>query len=255
MKKSTLNLALVAAMLALPMTALAQEAATAEAAVEATAEAAVEVEESASPFSWSMDLTSDYVFRGVSQTDEEPALQLGADLGFESGIYVGVWASNVDFGSGSPDIEIDTYVGWNTDLNESFNLDLMVNRYNYIGSADGYGNIDYNEFIAALAYDETYTFTFGYTNDIYNLDADSFYYNLAGSWGIGNGFTLDAGFGYTTFSSSTGFENYQDWSIGVSREFGPVTAALGYYDTNSDGTYNFGEIADDRFVLTFSIGG
>jgi uncharacterized protein (TIGR02001 family) len=238
MKNTTLSLALFAAMFALPMTALAQEAAAPE--------------EAESPFSWSIDATSDYVFRGVSQSDEDPALQIGADFSFLGGFYVGAWASNVDFGTGGPDFELDTFIGWNTDLNDSFNLDLMVNRYNYIGSDE---NIDYNEFIAALAYDETYTFTFGYTNDVYNLNEDSFYYNLAGSWGIGNGFALDAAYGLTTFSGSTGFEDYQDWSIGVSREFGAITAALGYYDTNSDGNVNFGDLADDRFVLTFSIGG
>lgn len=241
MKNTTLSLALVAAMLALPMTALAQDAAAPE--------------EAESPFTWSLDLTSDYVFRGASQTDEDPALQIGGDFSFGSGFYVGAWASNVDFGTGGPDFEVDTFVGWNTDLNESFNLDLMVNRYNYIGSNDGFGNIDYNEFIAAVAYDETYTFTFGYTNDVYNLGEDSFYYNLGGSWDIGRGFALDAGFGLTTFSGSTGYEDYQDWSVGVSREFGAITAALGYYDTNSDGNVNFGDLADDRFVLTFSIGG
>ena len=58
---------------------------------------------------FNVGLTSDYVFRGVSQTDESPALQGGVDV--SSGIfYGGLWASNVDFYD-STDAEIDAYVG------------------------------------------------------------------------------------------------------------------------------------------------
>src|SRR3990167_415732 len=109
-------------------------------------------------FSWNAALATDYMFRGVSQTDGEASLQLGADLAFDNGIYVGVWGSNVDFGAGGPDIELDTYIGWNVDLSDRWNLDLMLNRYNYIGEQDGYGSIDYNELIGILALDETWSF-------------------------------------------------------------------------------------------------
>ena len=49
-------------------------------------------------FSWNLGVTSDYVFRGITQTDFDPALQGGLDYAFgDSGWYVGAWASNVDF--------------------------------------------------------------------------------------------------------------------------------------------------------------
>lgn len=241
MKNTTLCFALAAAMLSLPVTALAQDEAAAE--------------EASSPFSWNLALTSDYVYRGVSQSDEKPALQLGGDFSFGPGFYVGGWASNVDFGDGGPDFEYDAFVGWNTDLNDSFNLDLSVVRYMYSGASDDFGNINYNEFIAALAYSEAYTFTFGYTDDVYNLDADSFYYHLGGGWDIGRGFSLDAGYGLTTFASAAGFEDYQEWSLGVSRDIGMANVALRYHDTNGDGNVNFGDVADDRVVLTISVEG
>jgi len=243
MKTTTkkLSLALATALFALPLTAFAQDEAAAE--------------EEASIYSWNATIASDYVFRGVSQTDEEASLQLGADLNFDSGFYVGVWASNVDFGAGGPDVELDTYIGWNTDLTEVWNLDLMLNRYNYIGEQDGFGDGDYNEFITTLAYDETYSFTFGYTNDVYNLSEDGFYYGAAGSWELGSGFGLDLGVGRSTFDSSTGYDDYTDWSVAVNRDFGIVNAALGYYGTDSSGEDNFGDTAGDRIVLSFSIGG
>lgn len=238
-KKKLIPFALAAALLALPLAATAQD----------------EAAEEESMFSWNAALTSDYMFRGVSQTDDEAALQLGADLNFDNGFYVGVWGSNVDFGAGGPDIEIDTYIGWNTDLNERFNLDLMLNRYNYIGEQDGYGSIDYNEFIGTLTLDETWSFTLGYTNDVYALDEDGFYYGLGGSFDIGKGWGLDVNVGKSTFGNATGIDDYMDFSVGVNRDFGPVNFAVGYYGTDDSGDDNFGDLADNRFVVTFSIGG
>jgi uncharacterized protein (TIGR02001 family) len=240
-----LSLALAAALFALPLASFAQE--------DATAEVAAEEEESI--FSWNAALATDYVFRGVSQTDEEAALQLGADLNFDNGFYAGVWGSNVDFGDGGPDIEIDTYIGWNWDLSETWNLDLMLNRYNYIGEDDGFGDGDYNELIGTVAWNEMFSFTVGYTNDVYGLDEEGLYYGVAGSWDIGAGVGLDIGFGQSQFDEATGIEDYNDYSISVNRDFGPVNAALGFYGTDGDGEFNFGETADNRFVLTLSIGG
>ena len=59
-------------------------------------------------------LTTDYVFRGVTYSDGDPAFQLGADLTFDNGIYVGAWASTIDIRNGSfsdRDLEVDYYLG------------------------------------------------------------------------------------------------------------------------------------------------
>jgi len=242
-----LSLALAAALFALPLAASAQD--------EAVAAEAAAAEVSESVLSWNLMLTSDYVFRGVSQTNEAPALQGGLDVAFFNGLYVGIWGSNVEFAAGGPDIELDTYAGWNNDLSDEWNLDLMLVRYNYFGERDDYGTIEYSELVGKLAYNEMLTFTLGYTNDIYALGENSFYYNLAGSFDLGNDVSFGAGLGLSTFDSATGVEDYLDWSLGLSRSFGPVHAALTYYGTDSDGEYNFGNIADDRIVLSFKIGG
>jgi uncharacterized protein (TIGR02001 family) len=251
MRLNRTTLALAVALFALPFAAHAQENPAEETAIE---EEVVE-EEAESPFTWNAALTTDYVFRGVSQTDEKPALQLGADYSFDNGFYIGVWGSNVDFGEGSPDVEIDTYIGWNHDLSETLNFDVMLNRYNYLGEDEDFGDGDYNELIGTLAWDEMLSFTLGYTNDVYGLDEDGWYYGVGGSWEIAGGWGLDVGVGHSTFATATEIEDYTDWSIGVNRDFGPVNIAAGYYDTDSNGEYNFGDAAEDRFVVTFSIGG
>jgi uncharacterized protein (TIGR02001 family) len=253
MTASKLSLALALALFSLPMAALAQDAtesteATTEEATEVADEAVAEEEES--NFSWNLALTSDYVFRGVSQNDRHPALQGGLDYSFgDSGFYVGTWGSNVDFGDGSPDIELDTYVGWNTDLSDDFNLDVMLTRYNYFGAADGYGSIDYNELIGVLTWNEMISFTAAYANDYSNADISSTYFNVSGEWDVGNDFTFKAGVGRSNFED---FDGYTDWNVGFSRDFGPVNAALDYYDTNVDLD---GARLSDAIVLTFTIEG
>ena len=61
---------------------------------------------------WSANISavSDYTFNGLSQTQNDPALQGGVDKAFDNGTYVGTWASNVDFGDDTK-LEWDDYVG------------------------------------------------------------------------------------------------------------------------------------------------
>ncbi len=240
-----LSLALALALFALPMAAFAQDD-TSE-PVDATEEMA----EEESNFSWNVALTSDYVFRGVSQTLREPALQGGLDYSFgDSGFYVGAWGSNVDYGDGTPDVELDTYIGWNADISDSTNLDVMLVRYNYFGEdEDTFGHIDYNELIGALTWNEMLTFTAAYTNDYANTDESSTYFNITGEWDVGDAFTFSAGVGRTGFEDSDG---YTDWMLGINRDFGRVNAALNYYDTNTDFG---GDRLSDAVVLTFTIEG
>ncbi len=263
MRPNRLALALAMAMFALPMSALAQdnsgaadpeaEAATAEAAAqdEAPAEAAAEEEEEESNWTWNLALTSDYLFRGISQTDRKPAVQGGLDYAFgDSGFYVGIWASNVDFADADgPDMEVDTYVGWNHDLSDAWNLDLSVVHYGYFGERQVYGNIDYSEAIGALTWSEMLTFTVAYAPDYSNLGYNSLYFNVTGSWEIGEAFSLNAGFGHSVFGEDNG--NYNDWNVGISRQFGPVNAALNYYDTDID---DAGDRLSDAVVLSLTFG-
>ena len=256
MTPNKIALAIALFAFALPMGALAQDATETEDAAVAQKEAIEPEEEESSNLSWNLALTSDYVFRGITQTDFDPALQGGLDYSFgDTGLYVGAWASNVDFAdSEGPDIELDYYIGWNHDLSETLNLDLSLVRYSYMGEQEAYGNIDYNEVIGALAYDEMLTFTVAYANDYANEGFSSLYYNLGGSWDVGNDFALNAGVGRTNFSDDVG--SYTDWNLGVSRQFGPVNVALNYYDVTGgfiDDVFG-SDKASDRVVLTLSLG-
>jgi uncharacterized protein (TIGR02001 family) len=264
MSLNKLALALSLALLAMPMSALAQEtteaaepAQSTEAAETPPADAPAAAEEATSNLSWNLSVTSDYVFRGITQTNFDPALQGGLDYAFgDSGWYVGAWASNVDFNDpDGPDLELDTYAGYGGALADAWSYDLHVVRYSYFGEQSAYGNIDYNEFFAATTFHDMLTFTLAYAPDYANSDYSSLYFNVGGTWELGNEFSLNAGVGHSKFSDDVG--SYTDWNLGISRAFGPVEAALTYYDTTGgfiDDAFG-GEKASDRIVLSLKIGG
>lgn len=79
--------------------------------------------------------TTNYVWRGASQTDGNAALQGGIDLGVGS-FYAGVWASNVDFGT-DDSREVDFYLGVKPEVG-NFAFDFGANHYHFDGSTDGF---------------------------------------------------------------------------------------------------------------------
>ena len=67
----------------------------------------------AAEFTGNVAATTNYVWRGVTQIDDGPAVQGGLDYAHDSGFYVGTWASNVDFdGENDPQYELDLYGGY-----------------------------------------------------------------------------------------------------------------------------------------------
>ena len=210
----------------------------------------------------SVALTSDYVFRGVSQTDEDPALQGSVDLGHESGLYLGAWASNVDFDEedstdpaldDAADLEVDLYLGYANAIGE-LDYDITLIRYSYPG-ADA--DLDYNELILSLGY-AGFVGTLGYSNDIFASDETGLYYRLDYAHEFDAGFTVSAGAGYTSLDENvngTGNpDSYVDYHLGIAKDVGGFSLDLSWYDTNSDGEDLYGNLADSRVVLTVSKG-
>ena len=202
-------------------------------------------------FGWNAALTSEYLFRGISQSDDQPALQLDARYAFANGFYVGGWASNVDFGD-STDAELDTFIGWNGDVADGINLDVQLNRYNYLNEPSD-ADYAYNELIGKLSFNEQYGVTLGYTNDYLALGENSTYVAFDGSWDVGGGVALTVGAGYTRNSGD--LPSYADYTVGANRDFGPVNVALQYVGSNGGAEAMSGDDAtENTFVLTLSLG-
>jgi uncharacterized protein (TIGR02001 family) len=206
----------------------------------------------------SLAATSDYVFRGVSQTDESPAAQGSLDVGHSSGLYAGVWASNVDFDSPDGiDIELNFYVGWVFAFDNDTELDLQLVRYQYPGANPGYG-INYNELIVGYSFLEYYTLSAAYSDDFLRSGESAFYYHAGADFPLGVGeLNLTLGAGLNDISNVAG-SDYWDYQVGINRDFGIVNVDLSYFDTSGFdadvqdwlGPPNW---ADGRVVLTLSM--
>jgi uncharacterized protein (TIGR02001 family) len=89
-------------------------------------------------FSGSATIASDYRFRGVSQSDQEMAVQGGITIAHESGLYVGTWASNLaGWGTfGGANMELDLIGGYKAKLADNATLDVGLTWFMYPGGAD-----------------------------------------------------------------------------------------------------------------------
>ncbi|WP_435574980.1 TorF family putative porin [Acinetobacter towneri] len=203
---------------------------------------------SALSFSGTAAMTSDYRFRGMTQTMSDPAVQAGFALSHDSGLYAGVWGSNVDFG-GTAHLELDPYLGYATTLDSFASkplLDVGLWYYLYPSESD----LNWLEAYAKLGFsdvgfkDASLSTAINYSNDFLGGDTDAWYFNATYTAPIGStGFSGVAGLGYTQaddFDFGGGKDSYVDWKVGVSYNFASVEglsaelAAVGT-DIDTDG--------------------
>lgn len=195
-------------------------------------------------FSGNVTLTSDYVFRGFTQTDGAPMIQGGFDYADDS-FYVGTWASGVDFGDGTS-TEIDVYAGWTPTVG-AFDLDLGAIYYWYPDAPD---NPEQN-FVEVYAGASTMIgeslevgASLAYSPDFYLEVGDAFYWSASAGIPLGESFGLDATIGYSDFSDLNGAD-YTDWSLGLTTSVEGFDLDFRYIGTDVDGN-------DDSFVVSVS---
>jgi uncharacterized protein (TIGR02001 family) len=198
------------------------------------AEPAAEPEEVHS-VSANLGLVSDYRFRGISQTDRDPAIQGGFDYTYNpASIYVGTWASNVaDDGFAGANFEWDVYGGWRPTFGD-FTLDAGVLYYAYPNSDPSQDTL---EFKLGGTYDfgVVATSVTGFYSDDWFNTGDAYRVELGASIPLPADFALTAKFGWNEFDKSVkkgGLPDYQDWSIGLTYAIGGATLGVSYVDTS-----------------------
>jgi uncharacterized protein (TIGR02001 family) len=214
----------------------------------------------AADFSATGSATSDYVFRGISQSAEDPVLQGSLDVETDAGAYLGVWGSRVDFGDCcDEDIELDWYAGFGGEWTDDWRYDAGLIHYAFPGASE---DIDYAELYLGVGW--RWLDLYGYwTEEFYGLDEPGWYLDATADvglplWGLG----LKLHYGYTggdaldaEFSADTGLEAYADWSLGVTRGVGPLALELAWSDTSLDGDFGISRgpgANDGRLVLAVS---
>ena len=206
-------------------------------------------------------LTTDYRFRGWSQTTSDPAVQGGFDYNHDNGFYVGTWGSNVEF-AGS--LELDYYAGFANDINDSIGYDVGVIYYDYPGGDLGGVDPEFWEVYGGLSGDlgpVSLSGTISYSDDYFGETGKAWYYDLGASYGLPYDISLNAHFGYQTIDDGSikddGFfssdeDSYKDWSIGVTKTMWDLDFDLSYIDTNLSDSDCFGNNVCDSTVV-FSI--
>ena len=192
--------------------------------------------------SGSITLTSDYLFRGITQTDEHPALQGGVEWAHDSGFYVGTWGSSISWLSDSdPDIssqlELDGYVGFRGDVGDSgFGYDVGAVYYWYPGSypagfnkaatTELYAGVTWNILSAKYSYAVTDLFGIPDSDGSSNLD-------VAVGWEFAPSWTLNGAVGKQWVAGTAGTASYAFWSAGLSKSFdNGFDIALAFHDND-----------------------
>jgi uncharacterized protein (TIGR02001 family) len=196
-------------------------------------------------------LTTDYKFRGISQTNSGPAFQGGFDVDFGNGFYVGNWNSNVNFGGGTSGLEMDFYGGYAGEVS-GVSYDLGVLKYYYEGSANAspdpdtlelYGNLGYGGFSLGVSYsvgDDYFALTQAGIANAANTDlSGSTYVKLGYEYALSENITLAASYGITSFSEDVvagagRIDGYTDYSVGVTYTVGKFDIGAAIVGADND---------------------
>ena len=227
-----------------------------------------------SPITGNFTLATDYIFRGVSQTMGNPAVQGGFDYSHSSGLYVGTWASNV---SGTQytnaNMEWDFYGGYAGKINDDFSYNVGAIYVFYPdgvtaaapaqnkkwNTAEMYGGVTWKWINVKASYSLTNWYGIGKDGGFIPTEIDtgassadnaanpddskgSLYLEANVTYELPSKFMLLGHIGHQTIENY-GALDYTDWKLGVSKDFSGFNVALAYTDTNAN-KYNLYYVTD-----------
>lgn len=199
--------------------------------------------------------TTDYRFRGISQSNGDPAIQASVGVDHESGFYAGGFASSLSDDMRPGEIELSGYVGYTREIASGTDIDLGVQLYGYPNN-ESLTNASYFEPYAAVRHTlgpVTAELGAAYAPEQEALaDNDSLYVHGGLTGGIPfTPVTIRARLGYTSGPARfTGFADYLDWRVGAEYTRGPATLSLEYVDTDIPDAPD----ADPAFVASLRLG-
>lgn len=191
-------------------------------------------------FSGNVALTTDYVWRGVSQNDENPAIQGGFDYA-NGAFYAGTWASIVDFGGAN--MELDLYGGFAGELEGGLGWDVGVIGYLYPDADD----LDFLEIYGGVSGSLGVVDLGGYV--YVDPDNETVYVDATAGFAATDVLGFDASVGSWVDGGDGFIEEFTNFSLGATLSTEFVDFDLRLWSTDAD---NQGSAGDDRVVLTVS---
>lgn len=197
-------------------------------------------------FSANVGLVSEYYFRGLSQTDDAPAIQGGFDyevkLADPTALYLGVWGSNVDFNEGAgvdgATVEVDLYGGFRGSIGDSgIGWDIGFIYYTYPGAASSL-NYDFVEVQGALSYDfglASVAASVNYSPDNFGESGAAWYPKLALDVPLGKTGITFSGYvakQYIDKEDVFGSPDYTEWNLSLGYSIAGFDLSVAYSDTD-----------------------
>jgi uncharacterized protein (TIGR02001 family) len=202
---------------------------------------AAQAQAAESALSFNVGTTTDYRYRGLSQTRLKPAVQGGIDYADKSGFYVGAWASSIKWikdAGGDASAEVDVYGGYKGAVG-AVAYDVGFLRYEYpsnklavsANTNEVYGAVTYG--LVTAKYSHAVSNLFGTANS-----KNSYYLDLSANFDLGSGFTLTPHVGRQSVKNSPA-SSYNDYSVTLTKDLGNgLSASAMLVDTNT--TYVLG---------------
>ena len=207
-------------------------------------------------------LGSEYFFRGVDQSGGE-ALSGGFDVNFDSGLYVGTWASSIDFSNGP---ELDYYVGYGGSFSDEVSYDVGYLFYGYPGDT----SLDFEELYGSVGFGNA-TVGFAYSDDYYDSSGETTYLYVDYGFDLGENLSLSIHYGTISTESALTVDiadedgimdgipdlsaydavfgdAIDDYSITLSTEMAGVGIDFSFIESSGSGALD----ADAEFAVTFS---
>ncbi len=216
-----------------------------------------------SPITANVTITNDYRYRGISQTNYQPAIQGGFDYAHESGFYIGNWNSTINWVSNTTNngvkapIEMDFYGGFKKELiAPGFASDFGVLQYFYPQTGGNYNAMMLNPNTTEIYVAQNFTFgpVSGFVKVNYALtnifgipnSSGSFYPDLTANYDTGIwGVSVNGHIGYQYIAGQPVNSgpllqpqnnlSYTDWKLGLTKDFGGgLSLSASYVSTNAN---------------------
>lgn len=195
--------------------------------------------------SGNVTLATDYRFRGISQTSNDPSIQGGININHKSGFYLSLWAANVNLLPGNS-TEADYFLGYQWKINEKSTLDFQYIDVNYPGAIKEF-HPDFSEFSVIYSRNNNYkpkdniTLSAYFSPEFAMKSGKEFYLNSSVSYPLMDNLNAIASIGYTHLESTEKFQqaygygtrnDYLDYKIGVKANLLGIDTELSWIDTN-----------------------
>jgi uncharacterized protein (TIGR02001 family) len=205
----------------------------------------------------SLDITSNYMVRGISRSNDQAALQLDLHYSNTSGFVAGLFASNTQIDPESPrDAELDAFVGFAWTAGNDWRGKILASHYAYPWNQAG-SEYDYDELDVDLGFQDWLGASLVYSPNavrflpdrgLIGVTSESAEVNLQRP--VVGKLYATAGLGYSRYEGPDSY-GYTYWSVGAAYTIAPISLVLSYVDTTAGAKALFyNEAAGGRWIGT-----